>query len=543
MSEEDKRLHTLAKQTLDETLGWYPGWGTHLGLHEYDSLMPDGRRETHVKHIGRMEEFREEFESIDEEALSEENKLERLLALTGLDLELFNYEELRFWDSAPTGVGVVGDHVLSLFMRDFAPLQVRLRNITRRLEASPKYLEQAKSLVSDPVKIWTQNQLESAQRFPRFLDLISRTAEDVLGKDHINELQESIEATRVSTDDYASWMKDLLPEAREEFAMGAERFARLLELSSIDMPVPDILALGKGYLEQYKQAASEIAKEIDPEATVDEVMERVKSNHPEDFGAAFELYEDSIHQVRDFVANMGIATLPESESLKVMETPAFMRHIIPHAAYFSPGKFERHQQGIYLVTPIEENEEMMREHNYAVIGNTSVHEAYPGHHLQLVCANTHPSLIRVMTGARETVEGWAHYCEEMMKEHGFEDSPESKYMQTIDLIWRAARIIVDVDLSTGEMGFDEAVKFLMDEVGMEEAFALAEVKRYTRAQGYQLCYLLGKHLISELRNDIRKRMGNDYTERFFHDTILYAGSIPVKFLRMEFDHRLKKMGL
>jgi len=130
-----------------------------------------------------------------------------------------------------------------------------------------------------------------------------------------------------------------------------------------------------------------------------------------------------------------------------------------------------------------------------------------------------------------------------MKEHGYQDSPEARFMQSIDLIWRAARIIVDIDLSTGKMSFDEAVKFLKDEVGMEEPFALAEVKRYTQNQGYQLCYLLGKHLILELRDEIKERMGAEYSEKFFHDTILYAGSIPVKFLRMEFDRQLKELGL
>ncbi|MFQ6106603.1 MAG: DUF885 domain-containing protein [Thermoplasmata archaeon] len=521
----------------------YPSWGTSLGLHEYDSLMPDGRREVMLEHIEKLKEFREAFWSLDEDGLSDSYKMDRLLALANFDLTIFRMEEMRHWESAPSAVGTVGGHVLVLFMRDFAPMRIRLKNISNRLKAAPTYLEHAKSLITDPVRIWTENQIESAKRFPRFLGLISSTGKQVLDGDHFKDLEEAISSTLRSVEDYASWMRDILPDAREDFAIGPEKLQRLLELSSIEMSVEDIYSLGKRYLREERKRAENIAKEIDPEASLDEVKESIKSDHPKDFEEVMRLYRLSVEQVREFVANNDLVTMPPSERLKVIETPEFLRHLIPHAAYSSPGKFERDQQGVYFVTPVEENLEMLKEHSYAIIGNTSVHEAYPGHHLQLVCANLNPSLVRTMVGAEETVEGWAHYCEEMMKEHGYDDSPEARFMQTVELIWRAARIIVDIDLSTGRMDFDEAVEFLKDEVGMEEPFALAEVKRYTQNQGYQLCYLLGKHLMMNLREEVKERMGAEYSEKFFHDTIIYAGSIPIKFLRMEFDRRLKEMGL
>ena len=542
-SDADKELEEIVQQVIDHLLEMYPSWGTSLGLHEYDSLMPDGRRETMLGHIKKLKEFREAFRSLDEGGLSEVFRTDRLMALANFDLGVFQLEELRFWESSPSGVGVIGSHVMVLYMRDFAPIGVRLKNITNRLRAAPIYLERVKSFIVDPVRIWTENQIESAERFPGFLSLVSSTGEEALDENNLCALEEAIAATVESVQGYTSWMKNLLPSAREDFAIGPEKFERLLKLSSIEMPVEEIYSLGKRYLEEEKRKAEGIAKEIRPDATLDEVKELVKSDHPKDFEEVMKLYRKSIEQVRDFVVDSDIATMPSSETLKVIETPTFLRHLIPHAAYSSPGKFEREQQGVYIVTPVEERTEMLKEHNYAVIGNTSVHEAFPGHHLQHVCSNTNPSIVRTIIGATETVEGWAHYCEEMMKEHGYQDSPEARLMQSIDLIWRAARIIVDIDLSTGKMSFDEAVKFLKDEVGMEESFALAEVKRYTQNQGYQLCYLLGKHLILELRDEIKERMGAEYSEKFFHDTILYAGSIPVKFLRIEFDRQLKELGL
>ncbi|MFQ5909324.1 MAG: DUF885 domain-containing protein [Thermoplasmata archaeon] len=542
-TDENESMQELAQQVLEDVLQRYPSWGTSLGLHEYDGLMPDGRREAVLGYIESMKEFREAFRSLDESKLSEDNRMDRLVALGDFDLTLFQLEDLRFWESAPSAVGAVGGHVLVLYMRDFAPIGVRLRNIISRLTKAPRYLEQAKSQITDPVMIWTETQIESAERFPGFLGLVSSAGEEELDKDNFKELEEAISATLQSVEDYTSWMKDLLPGAREEFAIGPEKLQRLLELSSIEMPVEEIYSLGKRYLKEEKEKAGRIAKEIDPQASLEKVKELIKADHPKDFEEVMELYRSSIDQVREFVVSQDIVTMPPSERLKIIETPSFLRHIIPHAAYSSPGKFERDQQGVYWVTPVEEKTEMLKEHNYAVIGNTSIHEAYPGHHLQLVCSNSNPSIIRTLVGANETVEGWAHYCEEMMKEHGYEDGPEARFMQSVDLIWRAARIIVDIDLSSGKMSFDEAVKFLMDQVGKEEQFALAEVKRYTQNQGYQLCYLLGKHLIMELRDEIKERMGTDYSEKLFHDTILYTGSIPVKFLRMVFDQRLKEKGL
>jgi uncharacterized protein (DUF885 family) len=135
----------------------------------------------------------------------------------------------------------------------------------------------------------------------------------------------------------------------------------------------------------------------------------------------------------------------------------------------------------------------------------------------------------------ETVEGWAHYCEQMMMEHGFVTSLESKLIQVNDAIWRAVRIIVDVKLSQGEMSFDEAVNMLIEEAGMSKEGAVAEVRRYTQTPSYALSYLLGKHLILQLRKEVKTKMGKEYNEKFFHDTITANGYLPFWMLRKVFD--------
>ena len=189
--------------------------------------------------------------------------------------------------------------------------------------------------------------------------------------------------------------------------------------------------------------------------------------------------------------------------------------------------------GTYIVTP-PETPDMMREHNRSGIGNTSVHEAYPGHHLQLSAAVTNPSLVRLFSGAPEFAEGWAFYCERMMKEQGFEDTPKGWYVVHTDAIWRACRILLDIRLHRGEISFDDAVDFLQSRTGFERPAALAEVKRYTSTPTYQLSYLYGRHMIERLRDDVRAAAGGEFSLKGFHDTLLYGGTMPVSYARRLF---------
>ena len=134
----------------------------------------------------------------------------------------------------------------------------------------------------------------------------------------------------------------------------------------------------------------------------------------------------------------------------------------------------------------------MREHNRASISNTSIHEAYPGHHLQLDIARRNPSLTRLLTDAPEFVEGWGMYSELMMREEGFDDAPEYQLMLHTDAIWRACRIILDIRMHRGELSVDEAIAFLVAHTSFEPDNAAAEVKWYTYRPTYPLSYLLGQ---------------------------------------------------
>jgi uncharacterized protein (DUF885 family) len=307
--------------------------------------------------------------------------------------------------------------------------------------------------------------------------------------------------------------------------VGEEPFARLLELRRLPLGPEAIRDLGRRYLAEVKAERAELLASNWPGRTLEDVNRELRSWHPETFEAALDEYREAISRSREFVAARGLATLPADEELRIEETPGFLRPVIPFAAYEPPAFFDDHQLGIYIVTRQDGN---LDEHNRASIQNTSVHEGYPGHHLQFASANRNRSLARLLNAehATELIEGWAHYSEQLMHEEGFSAGNEVRFVQLNDLVWRACRVIIDVELSSGRMGFEDAVRMLTTEAAMTPAAAEAEVKRYTFTPGYQLSYLYGKHLLLELRARRRSIEGGGFQLRRFHDTLLSASAVP-----------------
>ncbi|MFQ5837822.1 MAG: DUF885 domain-containing protein [Thermoplasmata archaeon] len=543
MADED--FDRYVEKFFRATMERHPVVATFIGLHEYDHLLSENSRQFFVDEVNFLRDHRKRFKAFEPQELSGSRPLDRELALYLFDLELFKLEEMRQWESLPNGAEGLGEALFPLFTRDFAPLDQRLGSITARLEMGPRYLEGLKTRISRPVKLWTEMALEASERLPSFVNLIYKTAEGKASKDTLTSLGKAIQESQAALEEYEEWLReDVLPRATEAHILGEERFRRLLELRHLGYRLEEVRDLGLRYLQETKEELRDLARRIDPQATVEEVSERIKANHPGTFNEVLETVRRAIDEARSFVKERQLATLPPTERLTVTETPTFLRPILPFAAYFPPAKFDRVQEGVYVVTPPEDGHELLREHNHASIRNTAVHEGYPGHHLQLSAANLNPSLLRQLTlgvSAAETVEGWAHYCEDMMQETGFSDLPEVRFIQLQDIIWRACRIVIDVDLHCGRMSFEEAVEMLVREVGMEKSSAVAEVKRYTQYPTYQLSYLLGKHLIKALREEVERRMGDRFSYAFFHDTILYSGSLPFFLLRRVVEDKLSKL--
>ena len=538
----DAEVDALAKEVVDWYVEWNPIFATYIGIHGRDHLMPKGTVDAELEERARIVEYLRRVEAIDRKGLSPGKRVDWGVMRNAFRLWIFGSEELGLWQSMPQGAQTVGDALFPLFMRAFAPLPRRLESIIGRLERSPAFLEETKGRIRTPIKIWSEISLEAAARLPGFLQVIEATGKESLAGPDRGRLEESVAKTGEAIRAYGKWIEsDVLPRSKDRVGIGGAKFRKLVRLRELGLPVDEIYAVGKKYLRESKKALVQVAAAIRPGASVEEAKEIVKSDHPARFEEALAYTAKAMADAKAFIRQHDLATIPANEELTVIETPAYLRHVIPFAAYNSPARFESHKQGFYMVTPVEDKPEMLREHSYAGTRNTAVHEGYPGHHLQLTCATLNPSYARILADATETTEGWAHYCEDMMKQEGFSADPKTKFVQLLDQIWRACRILIDVDLHTGKMTFDEAVDLLVREAGMERPGAVAEVKRYTYNPAYQLSYLIGKHLIVELRNDVRKRLGKSFSDKLFHDTILYAGSLPMKYMREVFDHKVREL--
>ena len=539
----DGEFDAFVKDVFDWYTEWDPLTATSVGIHRYDHLLPKGTYDAVQEETRKAKEALERLERLDKKSLSPGKRIDFGVLRNALRLWIFQNETLRIWESRPSGAEDLANSLFLLFMRNFAPLPERMASITGRLERAPQFLRETKSRVRTPNRLWVEIGLESTQQTPGFLGIIEAAGKAALPGPEFASLQEAIAKSGAALVDQERWIKtELQPKAVERVGIGAAKFRRLLALRELGLTVDEVYAIGKRYLRESRRELDRLAKELKRGSSVEAAKEAVKGDHPSDWKGALDYTAKAMNDAKEFILENDLATIPSNEVLRVIETPTYLRHVIPFAAYNSPGHFDPVQEGLYMVTPYDDKPEMLKENSYAGTRNTAVHEGYPGHHLQLSCANLNPSLARLMSfGAVESVEGWAHYCEAMMKEKGFGDDPATRFAQMLDQLWRAARIIIDVDLHCGRMTFDEAVEFLVTECGFERPGAVAEVKRYSYTPAYPLSYLTGKYLILRLRKDVKKGLGKQYSDKFFHDTYLYAGSIPLRYMRQLFEYKVREL--
>jgi len=539
-SDADARFDRIASRWFADRLAMEPVRATNNGVHEHDGELPSGTREQVEEEVAFHRRAIVEMERFDPSDLTHDRALDRDLLIHEARLILHELTERRTWAGASNAAEVIGDALFPLISRDFAPLPDRLASIASRLEAAPGYLAETRSRVEAPVRLWTEIDLEASAALPDFFDTIvsAARAERVSGG-LVERIEAAVLAAQAALEEHTDWLRnEVLPSAAADWPTGPDQFEELVRLRALEATADEILEVGRRILAEETAARDATCLEIDPTLDPLDVADVVKGDHPGTFAAALDAYRESMERTRQFVVEHDLATFPRHDTLRVVETPEYLRPTHPFAAYYEPARFDPEPVGTYIVTP-PETPGMMREHSYASISNTSVHEAYPGHHLQLACAIENPSLVRLLgDSAAEFAEGWAFYSERLMKQLGFDDTPAHRYIQHTDAIWRACRIILDIQLHRGEIGFAEAVDFLVERTGFERPAAVAEVKRYTSSPTYQLSYLYGREMIDRLRAQVERRMGPAFNLRFFHDTLLYGGTIPVSFARRLFEAKL-----
>ncbi|MBU7013344.1 MAG: DUF885 domain-containing protein [Theionarchaea archaeon] len=523
----------------------FPFSASLLGYTEYDTLMPSGTLTDYEKHIEQDREFLHQFEDLNESQMSFDDRITRRLAIHQLKISLFIDEVLQHYKKNPDCALQVSDALTALFTRRTPD---RFYPILARLERSPQFITEFRTRVITPVPFWQDVAVKSAERLILLLQNIIEAASKEIPSRDAEEIEERARTVEEHIGEHSAFLKGLSPSGAS-WVISRKDYDTLLSLRKLPYTGDQILALGWKWYHEEKNRLAELASRIAPGESSEYVTNFIKEGHPPTFEDILELYRTYVKKSRQFIVDNDVLTLPEGEQYEVDVMPVHMRHILPLAACFPAPVVGDERVGYLRVTP-HDDPAFLREHNEPFIVNGCVHEGYPGHHVQLFSSCTHPDKVRwalisgfdakMVCSGPEMVEGWAHYCEELMMNLGFCDTLELQFIQSRDVLWRAVRIIVDVSLSRGEMGFDEAVAFLMD-FGMERPAAQGEVTWYSMLPTYPLSYLLGKNLLKDLKGRVKAKMGSSFTDKFFHDTMLYEGTMPLAFFEEVFDNKIKML--
>jgi uncharacterized protein (DUF885 family) len=422
--------------------------------------------------------------------------------------------------------------------REYAPAADRAHASLARIDQIPAVLAEARKNLHDVPRVWADTGVLQARSAGDFFADEQRFLLGALPAE-APRVQASVAAARKAYADYATFLEhDVVPHAKGDFAAGRGFFEFLLREGYFLEESPDALYdLGKRIFDATTAEMDAVAKRIDPKARGwPEVTRVIKGHHP----TADDLipsYRREVARARQFLIDKDVVPFPPGDDCQVQETPPFLRSTTT-ASYEAAPPLDPVTRGFFYVTPVDRTlprarqEEMLRENDHGDEIDTVVHEAYPGHHLQLSFARGNTSLLRKLADAKRAAllgsdlfaEGWGLYSEELMGELGYYTDEERLMVLEWTLV-RAARVMIDVSLHTRGMGFDEAVKMLTDQVHLEHELAVSEVRRYTQTPGQPLSYLVGRERILAMRERYKQKTGSAFSLKAFHTELLAHGTI------------------
>jgi uncharacterized protein (DUF885 family) len=411
---------------------------------------------------------------------------------------------------------------------------------TARLAAIPEYLRGARThLLIAPERIpalWLSGAVEEAEFGARYFREL--THHPRLQNYNLDKL---LEQAALALEEFAHFLaKELAPAAQGDVACGRGLFETLLRYRhGLDISADQLHAFGERLYQEIQTQLRQVTRQLRGDEDVSAMNAQIR-HHYAAHGNLLSQYRDKMLAARQFVKTRELVSLPEAESLTVIETPQFMRHRIPFAAYWDPMPTDPKQQGIYYVT-LPRDGQSAGEHNLLELQHTCVHEAWPGHHLQFVTANRNPttrSVPRLINTSATLYEGWALYCEQLMVEQGFLSAPESTFVLLKDRLWRALRIVLDVELHTRHLSLTDAAKKMESVLGFSHEQAMSELYWYSQSPTVPMGYATGWALINQARQQLLAP-NQTLDLQGFHDRLLACGSIALPtVLRRQFGESL-----
>lgn len=530
-----QRFATMESTLLDWYYEAYPVRATSLGLHDGDGDLPSHDRAAIQRRIDDLLEWLRQIEAVPGDLLEADRRLDQRVLEFAVRSELLSLEELRPWANDPRHyTALIADGVASLAGRDYAPVTQRSAAIASRMRQALRLLEAARTNLRSPPRLWTELAIAETRGLIGYLreDLPSALAAQGGGAAGVAALAQPTADLLTALEAHASWLEgDLLPRSTGDYRLGEYLFQRkLLYDEHVNLGVAELERLNEQKIAEYRERVARVAAEIDPARTPREIMDSMIRIHP----SPEELLPTAramMLDVRDWVRESGLVTLPTEDVPQVVETPPYARG--GFASMDAPGPFaEKGLEAYYSITNVDSSwtEEQQRQHltyfNYPGLLGVTVHETFPGHFVQLAHMRRVESRTRKTFVPRSLTEGWAHYAEQLVLDEGFgEDDPAVRLGQLRRALQRHARWYAALQLHAFGATVDEVVPRFMEIAYFDEFPARREVVRATYDPTY-LYYALGRMLILDLRDTYRESVEDgkqEFSLRDFHDRLLGLG--------------------
>jgi len=538
---QELQVRSLESRWLGMFCAREPVAASRLGLTAFGAGFPDYSPNAQKRYQEERLQLLRELNKVNREGLPLRFEHDVRLLEADVSKSCLLYE-LEPWRRAPYIYPEEAGAALHSMLADEELTQaVRDGHLLDRLVQLPQFLDRGKrNLEPDEVPpVWLEMGLSAAKGFvaflerdlPRYLD--SSTLASV-------EFAEPLESAQEAARGFLGFLQDMEGKARGSYAVGRQHVHRKLSEYHLleGVTCDSLLAFGEKRVKEERARLLELASQLGPDLEWTEVLERIKDDHPEPEGL-LDTYREARDSALAHIIEHDLITVPDAQYCTIEQTPVFLRASIPLGVMHTSAPFARGDDSKLLITPIdpeapaERQRDHLREQNAGFIRSITFHEIYPGHHLQSVLHKRAPGIIRKLVRNPLFVEGWGLYTEDLMEETGYLGTPKLQFLKARNALWRAVRVVIDMGLHTGELSVEDSIHLLMDEVGQGSHMARGEVLRYTRHDNptYQSCYMYGKTMIRELRDDYRRKLGSEFSLGRFHDDLLAHGSPPVQLIR------------
>ncbi len=554
-SEAGERFEQLADRYINEFAKFSPVAATGLGDHRFDDQLDNVDADSREQKLQWTRGILRELNSIPREQLSRADQVDAALLAKRLEFQTWKQLELREWSWNPLiYTGLSGTSIYSLMARDFAPVDIRLKNVISRLTQIPRFLQQVRTTL-DPQRVPAVHAKTAAKQNRGMLKIIENMIEpriDELTETDQVRLRNAIDLATEAIETHQKWIEEtLIPAAQSSYRLPVELYDQKLAFtmysplsrSEIRAAAESrIAALHRQMFELaapiYRSAGHTIKTPVNAEHFMEVIrfaLERAYEQRPA-AGEVVAVAKETAKIATDFIRERDLISLMP-DPLEITLMPEFRRGV--SMAYCdSPGPLDTGQKTFYVVSPIpddwttEQTNSFLREYNTRSLHVLTIHEALPGHYLQLAHSNRYEGRLRHLLSSGAFIEGWACYTEWMMCEAGYLN--HDPLMKLITLKWYlrdAMNAIIDSAVHIDGISRDEAMRRMMDEAFQEEREAAG---KWTRAQltSVQLStYFVGYTEHVAMRDSVEKQQGSDFNLKQYHDEALSYGTPPVQFVR------------